>query len=172
MRLRHSGHFLNATDTQLPYTDCNLRSSYPQEKHLNLAFLNLGRILIPPLSFHVHPRLATNRTSHMSLPLRVGRTPISYQLPDPPICGGPGTHSASTKGLVLLSPQQMSVNILNRLIDTLGYCVSYYIAGRMCFSGIIDISDFIYLVTMILTFKTVLKDTFTVLPESKKSNFR
>ncbi len=65
----------------------------------------------------------------------------------------------------------MSVNILNRLIDTLGYCVSYYIAGRMCFSGIIDISDFIYLVTMILTFKTVLKDTFTVLPESKKSNF-
>lgn len=64
----------------------------------------------------------------------------------------------------------MIVNALNRLTDIIGWCLSYYIVGTMCVGGTIDISEFIYLASMILTFKSVLKDTFTVLPESKKSN--
>jgi len=67
--------------------------------------------------------------------------------------------------------KRLIINTLNRFTDILGFMFSYAIVGMMCFNATLNISEFIYLVTMMYTFRDVLKDTLAVLPESKKSDF-
>lgn len=63
------------------------------------------------------------------------------------------------------------ISILNQCTGILAYGVSYIIIIDMCFIEKIDISEFIYLITMLQTFTNVLKDALSVLPESKRSGF-
>lgn len=63
------------------------------------------------------------------------------------------------------------ISILNHCTGILTYCVNYFIIGGMCFHEKIDISEFIYLITMLQTFTNVLTDVLSVLPESMRSRF-
>ncbi len=63
------------------------------------------------------------------------------------------------------------VNTINHCNRVIAYCVSYFIIGGMFFYSEIDISEFIYLITMLQTFTSVLADALSVVPESRRSHF-
>lgn len=63
------------------------------------------------------------------------------------------------------------ISTINHCNSVTAYSVSYFIIGGMLFRGGGNISDFIYLVTMLQTFTSLLKDIISVLPDSKRSRF-
>lgn len=63
------------------------------------------------------------------------------------------------------------VSTINHCNSVIAYGVSYFIIGGMLFHRELGISDFFYLVTMLQTFTSLLKDILSVLPESKRSRF-
>lgn len=67
--------------------------------------------------------------------------------------------------------KSLFVGIFNNINNVAAYGAGYCIIGSMFFDKRIGIEDFIYLITIVQTFTSLLRDVLSVLPESKRSGF-